>query len=198
MRHAFRWRAILAVAIIGPMAAGCGDSTKRMLGWEKNAPDEFSVDTRAPLNQPPDYNLRPPSPGATRTAETAPVEQAKKVLIGPDSAKPVISASGSKDNHDLDELSSGEKSLLRTAGAEKATPDVRRQVDEESSALVRESSSFTDDLLFWQDKPKPGEVLDPNKEQKRLEANASLGKPVTEGDTPQIVRKQKGWLEGIF
>jgi hypothetical protein len=41
-------------------------------------------------------------------------------------------------------------------------------------------------------------VVDPGKEQKRLEANASLGKAATEGSTPQIVRRQKGWLEGIF
>jgi len=53
-------------------------------------------------------------------------------------------------------------------------------------------------LLFWQTKPQPGDIIDPGKEQKRLEVNASLGQPVTQGDTPQIVRRQKGWLEGIF
>jgi len=193
------WRVVIAVAVIIPVLAGCGESTKRALGWEKATPDEFSVETRAPLNQPPDYNLRPPSPGTVRGQDSVPVEQAKKVLIGPTGPTVVATtASGKSDNPDLIDLSSGEEALLRTAGAEHASPEVRRQVDEETTALVKESSSFTDDILFWQEKPKPGEILDPNKEEKRLEANASLGKSVTEGDTPQIVRKQKGWLEGIF
>jgi hypothetical protein len=192
-----RQHAALAIALIAPLMAGCGESTKRALGWEKAAPDEFSVVTRAPLTQPPDYDLRPPAPGASRPEQGSPVQQAKKVLIGPDAVTPV-SPTNKNDNPALAALSSGEMSLLKKAGADAATPDVRRQVDEETTALVKESSSFTDDLLFWQTKPPPGEIIDPNKEAARLETNASLGKPATEGDTPQIVRRQKGWLEGIF
>jgi len=191
------WAAIFVLALLVPVLGGCGDGVKRAFGWEKAAPDEFTVVTRAPLTQPPDFDLRPPSAGSAHTQEGSTVDQAKKVLIGPDGTTAPRVAS-KKDNPALADLTSGEQSLLKKAGAENASPDVRRQVDEETTALVKESTSFTDDLLFWRDQPKPGEVLDPQKESKRLEGNSSLGKAATEGDTPLIVRRQKGWLEGIF
>ncbi len=187
----------MALALVAPVLGGCGDSVKRAFGWEKASPDEFTVVTRAPLTQPPDYDLRPPAPGSIREQESSPTDQAKKVLIGPDGVAAPMAAS-KKENPALADLTTGEQLLLRKAGAENASPEVRRQVDEETTALAKESSSFTDDLLFWQEKPPPGEVVDPEKEAKRLEANSSLGKSATEGDTPQIVRRQKGWLEGIF
>lgn len=193
------WRTLVVLVAVAPVLAGCGDSVKRAFGWEKSSPDEFTVVTRAPLTQPPDFDLRPPAPGSIHQQEgqTSTVEQAKKVLMGPDGVASPRPASN-KDNPALADLTSGEQMLLRKAGAENASPDVRRQVDEETTALVKGSGGFADDLLFWQDKPKPGEVLDPTKESQRLESNSSLGKAVTEGDTPQIVRRQKGWLEGIF
>ncbi len=174
-------RAGLALALVLPLLAGCGTETKRALGWEKTPPDEFSVMTRAPLVQPPDYDLRPPSPGAVKSQEAV-TDRAKKVLIA------ATGASGSarndnKDNPELADLSAGERALIKKAGAENATPAIRKQVDEETTALVDENKSFTDDILFWQKKPEPGEIVDPSKEQKRLEANASLGKAATEGDT---------------
>jgi hypothetical protein len=52
--------------------------------------------------------------------------------------------------------------------------------------------------VFWRDPEPYGDVVDPAAEQKRLQENAALGKPVTEGETPTIVRKQRGMLEGIF
>jgi hypothetical protein len=191
----FGWRAALALTLIAPVLAGCGSDAKRALGWEKSAPDEFSVMTRAPLVQPPDYDLRPPSPGAVRPTEAA-TDRARKVLMA--SGGGIRNGKDAKDNPALAELSPGEKALIKKAGAENATSAIRKQVDEETTALVEESKSFTDDILFWQTSPPPGEVVDPAKEQKRLEANASLGRSVTDGTTPQIVRRQKGWLEGIF
>lgn len=194
MTHESVWRVGLAVALLAPLLAGCGDSTKRALGWEKEAPDEFSVMTRAPLVQPPDFDLRPPG-SSGRTAEATPTETARKVLVGPTGS---ASSAGGKVSPELADLSSGELALLKKAGAENVTGAVRKQVDEETTALAEENKSFTDDILFWQAKEPPGEVIDPQKEAKRLEVNASLGKAATEGDTPKIERRQKGWLEGIF
>ncbi len=193
------WRAVAALVLLAPLLAGCGDSTKRALGWEKTPPDEFSVMTRAPLVLPPDYDLRPPNPNGVRSEE-ATTDRAKKVLMAsPSVAGPAPqSKDGSTADGGLVGLSPGESALLKKAGAEKATAAIRKQVDEETTSLVEESKSFTDDLMFWQTKPPPGEVVDPAKEQKRLETNASLGQSATEGDTPKIVREQKGWLEGIF
>jgi hypothetical protein len=40
-------------------------------------------------------------------------------------------------------------------------------------------------------------VVDPSAEQKRLQENQALGQPTDTGDTPIIVHKQKGLLEGL-
>ena len=47
---------------------GCTD-LKRSIGLEKTSPDEFAVESRAPLEMPPDFDLRPPQPGAPRPQE---------------------------------------------------------------------------------------------------------------------------------
>ncbi|MGY8960888.1 MAG: DUF3035 domain-containing protein, partial [Alphaproteobacteria bacterium] len=57
----------LSLALVGSLASCGGDSkVGRILGYEKAAPDEFSVVKRAPLALPPDYGLRPPRVGAQR------------------------------------------------------------------------------------------------------------------------------------
>ena len=40
-----------------------------------------------------------------------------------------------------------------------------------------------------------GVVIDPEGESKRLQENATLGKSVTEGETPIIERKEKALFE---
>jgi hypothetical protein len=47
------------------LISGCTD-LKRAIGLEKTEPDEFAVESRAPLEMPPDFDLRPPQPGASR------------------------------------------------------------------------------------------------------------------------------------
>jgi hypothetical protein len=58
---------------------GCGDF-KRTLGIEKTSPDEFAVESRAPLTIPPDFDLRPPQPGASRPQEKSTNQQARQVI----------------------------------------------------------------------------------------------------------------------
>ncbi|HLN25585.1 MAG TPA: DUF3035 domain-containing protein [Patescibacteria group bacterium] len=181
--------ALLAVLSL----SGCSDA-RRAMGWDKSPPDEFAVVSRAPLSQPPDYTLRPPMPGAPRPQEGTSRDMAKSVLVP--GIRP--SASASLIGNTFSDRSQGEQSLLKMAGASNAPPDIRRKVNEETTSMIEADKSFTDQILFWQTKPPPGEPVDASKEQKRLQENASLGKSSTDGDSPQIVRKQKGWLEGIF
>lgn len=182
------------VALVALLAAlslsGC-DGARRALGYDKAPPDEFAVVARAPLVQPPDFALRPPTPGAPRPQEGTTRDQAKTLLTGR-SLNALAVPMGPDDR------SRGEQLLLTRAGADKAPSDIRRQVDEETMSLIVADKSFSDRLLFWRDKPQPGEVVDAKAEAKRLQENSSLGKPVSDGDTPQIVRRQKGWLESIF
>jgi hypothetical protein len=59
--------------------SGCTD-LKRAIGLERTSPDEFAVESRAPLTMPPDFDLRPPQPGATRPQEKSSDQQARQVI----------------------------------------------------------------------------------------------------------------------
>src|SRR4051794_11250367 len=62
--------------------AGCsGDQISRSLGFTRDAPDEFTVTTRAPLAMPPSFALPPPSPGAARPQEQSERAQAELALV---------------------------------------------------------------------------------------------------------------------
>ena len=58
---------------------GCAD-LRRTIGLEKTSPDEFAVELRAPLTMPPDFELRPPQPGAARPQEKSSDQQARQVI----------------------------------------------------------------------------------------------------------------------
>ena len=58
-----RLTALSVIAILSVGLAAC-DSARETLGLNKRAPDEFAVVPRAPLVLPPNYDLRPPEPGA--------------------------------------------------------------------------------------------------------------------------------------
>ena len=59
--------------------AGCTD-LKKSIGLEPTLPDEFAVESRAPLTIPPDFDLRPPQPGASRPQEKSSDQQAKQTI----------------------------------------------------------------------------------------------------------------------
>ena len=61
------------------LIAGCSD-WKKTIGLEKSTPDEFAVELRAPLTMPPDFNLRPPQPGAPRPQEKSSDQQARQTI----------------------------------------------------------------------------------------------------------------------
>jgi hypothetical protein len=61
------------------LIAGCTD-LKKAIGLERTSPDEFAVESRAPLTMPPDFNLRPPQPGAARPQEKSSDQQARQAI----------------------------------------------------------------------------------------------------------------------
>jgi hypothetical protein len=69
---------ILCLAGASPLA-GCTDF-KKAIGLEQTLPDEFAVESRAPLTIPPDFELRPPQPGAPRPQEQRADQQAKETI----------------------------------------------------------------------------------------------------------------------
>src|SRR5215471_9637295 len=80
-RHPVRGVAVASALCLGvsSLIAGCTDF-KKSIGLEPTLPDEFAVESRAPLTIPPDFELRPPSPGAARPQEKASNQQAKQVI----------------------------------------------------------------------------------------------------------------------
>src|SRR5947208_16987980 len=72
---------LLAVACLALplLLSGCGEF-RRALGMDRVGPDEFAVESRAPLTIPPDYDLRPPQAGAARPQEVSAAEKARKAI----------------------------------------------------------------------------------------------------------------------
>jgi Protein of unknown function (DUF3035) len=185
---------IAALAVALPLATGGCSGVKETLGLTKQSPDEFKVVSRAPLSMPPDYNLRPPTPGSPRPQEGTPRDQAQQAVLGiaPDAIPPI----GEGESETAQ--SSGESALLQSAGATGVDPNIRQLVDTETAEDEADSKTLADTLTFWREPEPYGEVVDPTLEQKRIQENQSLGQPITEGETPTVVRKKKGALEGIF
>lgn len=186
---------LAALALVGP-AGGCSGIAES-LGFGKRSPDEFSVVNRAPLVLPPNYNLRPPQPGASRPQELAPSQAARAALV--------TSAGGSQASGSQREpappqgqYSRGEEALLRSARADAADPNIRAVIERETTALVEKSQSFTDRLLFWRTPQPPGEIVDPKAEATRIRENQAAGRPLSAGSTPVIRHRKRGLLEGIF
>jgi hypothetical protein len=191
----------LALALLAPAVAGCS-STKEMLGLTKRSPDEFQVVSRAPLSMPPDYSLRPPTPGAPRPQEGTTREQAQGIVTGHTDrnlttmAPDQIPSIGEGEQTSTE--SAGESAFLQSASMTGIDPNIRKLVDEETTADQDASQTFLDDLIFWRAPEPYGTVVDPVAEQKRLQENQALNQPNETGETPIIERKKKGLLEGIF
>lgn len=197
--------------VVGLALAGC-DQAREQLGLNKQAPDEFTVVTKAPLVIPPDFTLRPPRPGAKRPQETAPRDTAREAVVEAGggaratqvrtatAAQAALSAAGSQPATvtTTTMAASSETALLREAGALGVDPSIREQVNRETTQLAEKDSSFAERLIFWQPKVPFGSTLDAGKEAQRLREVAASGGEPTEGDSPVVVRRKRGWLEGIF
>ena len=184
-----RWAAPLVCLAAATALSACGD-WRQTFGLDHAPPDEFTVVSQAPLSMPPDFNLRPPRPGAVRPQDSTPTDTAAATVFGiarPPGAERVRGTS-----------SSDEAVFLAHAGAANAQPNIRATIDAETRNLVAADKSWVDTLMFWQKQQPPGTVVDAAAEAKRLHDNAALGQPVTAGETPSIERKRKAPLEGIF
>ena len=191
MRRAAIFNVVGAATLVLFLAA-CSNA-REQLGLEKEPPDEFRVISQAPLSLPPDFQLRPPEPGAPRPQEGTPTQRARRTVFQLQESRPdtpVFATDGSR--------SAGEMALVERSGGDRVDPNIRQIVELETSRINTESVSFLDTLVFWRDPEIEGSVLDADAEAQRLRVNRSLNRPVNQGETPTIKRKRKALLEGIF
>jgi hypothetical protein len=80
--------AVSAVCLVGTLALSGCTNFKRAIGLEPTMPDEFEVEARAPLTIPPDFDLRPPKPGAPRPQEVPQDKLARQDLDSAGPGKP--------------------------------------------------------------------------------------------------------------
>lgn len=176
-------RSFLLLALVGATLAGCG-SVRESLGLGRSAPDEFAVVDRPPLAMPPDFGLRPPTPGAPRPQEVDANIHAKDTLFGA-SETPVHHGAGA---------SSAEQALLEQTGADKASSDIRATINNESTTTVDTSPHLLDELLWWKEGAKSGSVVDAAGETTRIKEAKEKGEPLNSGATPVIEKEKTGWL----
>lgn len=68
------------VAVVGTLALSGCTGFKQAVGLEPTMPNEFAVESSPPLTIPPDFDLRPPEPGAPRPQEESMAKQAQQVI----------------------------------------------------------------------------------------------------------------------
>ncbi len=115
-------------------------SLSACLGGAPRAPDEFRVVTKAPLEVPPEYNLRPPRPGTILPSEVSQDRTDQAITFGQEIGTTASAA---------------ERVLIARAGATAVSPVVRTQVDYEEAGVLRKNRRFSDQVLSYTDSGEP-------------------------------------------
>jgi hypothetical protein len=184
---------------------GC-ESIREAAGVTKEPPDEFAVVTKAPLVIPPDFNLRPPKPGAAPTNQISPTETAQAALFSDDPTQTAAALPGS--------FSPEERDVLVKSGGINADPSIRIQIASDNKKMEATNDSFTDELLFDSPDPYKGTPLDADAEARRLDAAKAQGQQIAGTSAPATKAPAKpadsatiskdgsssggGWFDGIF
>lgn len=170
-------RAAILVLACGALAlTGC-DSLRDAAGLTKRSPDEFAVTTKAPLVIPPDFNLRPPMPGAAPVNQLDPGTTAEQALFN--SADPQTVANGMSGNDSM-----AEKLLMANAGVQNNDPNVRTELKSDLRAIQGADQSFTDRVLGTKPSPYTGQPVNADAEiERRNRAAAQRQQPAKPKDS---------------
>ena len=139
------------------------------------------------LSMPPDFDLRPPRPGAAGSYTSTASERAQQQLFGTDQP----AGATASPSADQDQRSPGEIAFLRQAGAIAKQSDIRQAVQQETQRLAEAERAFVDKLLFWRAespasaRPEDGEEGTGLREFLKVEPTV-------------LIRKREGLLEALF
>ena len=149
----------LALAGLALVALSGCQSLRDAAGLTKQSPDEFAVVTKAPLIIPPDFNLKPPTPGAAPLNQQDPTDAAQTALFTTDTTAIAASLPGS--------YTAGERMLLANAGAQKADPAIRAELQSDARAMQGADDSFTDRVINGTTTPVTNQSLQVPKAKKK-------------------------------
>ncbi len=155
---------LLLGASFALILSGCS-SAKESLGLGRSAPDEFMVVKHAPLAMPPDYNLRPPAPGAPRPQEQSTDQLARTTVFGAQQSNAASAAAPD----------STEAALLQQAGTAQANPNIRNVVDQETTELEESNKTVAGKLLHIGRDKESAKVLNAKEEAERLQKYKTIG-----------------------
>ena len=193
----------LALFSLLALTACSSNTVKDTLGLGRAAPDEFRVVSRPPLSVPPQFSLRPPSNSDMPANQLSADQQAQSMIHGgaADAAvQPVKVTKGkkaAKQTATQAKTSAADSEFLKRAGADKADTNVRNTLVEERYS-VQEAKEERSWYNFWSSSDEKNGVVDAKKEADRIKTNENNGKPVTEGDTPEIKSKDNGILNNLL
>jgi hypothetical protein len=176
------WKSVVALGLCATALAGC-QSLRDAAGLTKKSPDEFAVTTKAPLVIPPDFNLRPPTPGAPPSNTRDPSTTAEMALFS--NTDPQAIANGFKGSY-----TPTERMLLANAKAQNSDPAIRARLNADQRAAVQNADrSFTDRLLSTAATPDNG---------KPVNADAEIAKSSKKATTTRTKKKESGgWFDWL-
>jgi hypothetical protein len=176
-------KAVILALVLASAAAlpGC-DSLRDAAGLTKRSPDEFAVTTKAPLVIPPDFNLRPPRPGAPPVNQSDPSTEAQQALFN--NSDPQTVAAGMQGN-----FSQAEKLLMANAGVQNNDPNVRTELKSDMRAIQGADESFTDRVLGAKPSPYTGQPVNADAEVERRGRAAQRRQPAK--------KESGGWFDWL-
>ena len=184
-----------AALLAGSMALGGCAEGRQAIGAEKSSPDEFQIRVRKPLSMPREYGLRAPRPGAARPQDSRSRDRARQIVLDSDKSR----LGTRRVRPQIKGVSREEAALITKLGGNSVDSGIRVKVDRESAQIVEDNKSFADAIMFWKEEVKPGKVVDPKSEARRIQENAALGRRGSATNVPTIERKKKGlFSQSIF
>jgi len=171
-------QAALALCLCTATLSGC-DSLRNAAGLTKKSPDEFAVTTKAPLVIPPDFNLRPPTPGAPPSNTRDPSTNAEIALFSNADIQTV--ASGLPGTYTM-----GERMLLANAKAQNSDPAIRARLNADQRAVQNADRSFTDRILNTSATRPNGQPVN---------ADAEVAKGSKSATAAKKKEKSGGWFD---
>ena len=173
-------RAVPVICLCAMALMGC-ESLRDAAGLQKKSPDEFAVTTKAPLVIPPDFNLRPPMPGAPPSNTRDPSTDAEMALFS--NADPQTIANGLVGTY-----TPGERMLLANARVQNNDPTIRARLNADQRAAIQNADrSFTDRILNSAATPNTG---------KPVNADAEIAKGSKAAATKKK-EKSGGWFDWL-